>query len=98
MEKIHEPAAVAIVGERDRASLDALGLAQFIKTPARLTMRDERVFDRFEPQQYRLAVGEGRLLLPQILDLDVVVHATRVEDRPVECGWRDRVRRNGGRQ
>lgn len=49
IEKIHEPAAVAIVGQRGRASLDALALAQFIKTPARLTMRDERVFDRFGP-------------------------------------------------
>jgi len=43
------------VGQREHASLDAVGLAQFIKTPARLTVRDER---------------EERLLLPQILDLD----------------------------
>ena len=64
------------MGQRDRASLDALGLAQFIKTPARFTMRDERVFDRLEPEQHRLAVGEERLLLPQILYIDVVVDAS----------------------
>jgi len=38
-------------------------------------MRDERVFDRLEPERHRLAVGEERLLLPQILDIDMVVDA-----------------------
>lgn len=47
IEKIHQPAAVAIVGQRDRPALGALGLAQLLQAQSRLTMRDERVFDLF---------------------------------------------------
>ena len=60
------------MGQRDGASLDALGLVQFIKTPARLTMRDERavrkqtrrlVLVHVDPQVHRAEHDERRRLV-----------------------------------
>ncbi|MGH7261688.1 MAG: hypothetical protein ACREI9_13590, partial [Nitrospiraceae bacterium] len=44
---------------------------------------DERILRFFERDEHRLFVGEQRLFLSQVLNLNVLPDPSRAEDRPV---------------
>src|SRR5438094_694377 len=85
IEEVHQPAAIAIVGQDSGATAGLLGFRQGTMTVLFLAKRDQCVLHFFERGQHSLLVAEQRLLLPRVLYADVLPDLSGREDGPTHA-------------